>query len=245
MKKIIEIKNLNKSFNQQLVLKNINLDIYQGEVLCIIGSSGSGKSTLLRCLNLLEEPDNGTIIFDGINLTEKKLNINQHRANLGMVFQSFNLFNNKTVLGNLILAPMTVLKLSKNEAIERALVNLDKVGMKEYAHRNPSTLSGGQKQRVAIARALTMNPKIILFDEPTSALDPEMVGEVLTVMKNLALTGITMAVVTHEMNFARDVATRVIFMDDGKIIEEGKPSNIFTNPVEARTKEFLKRIINN
>lgn len=245
MKKIIEIKNLNKSFNHQLVLKNINLDIYQGEVLCIIGSSGSGKSTLLRCLNLLEESDNGTIIFDDINITEHKLNINRHRANLGMVFQSFNLFNNKTVLGNLILAPMTVLKLSKNEAIERALVNLDKVGMKEYAHRNPSTLSGGQKQRVAIARALTMNPKIILFDEPTSALDPEMVGEVLTVMKNLALTGITMAVVTHEMNFARDVATRVIFMDDGKIIEEGKPSNIFTNPVETRTKEFLKRIINN
>lgn len=243
MNKVIEIKNLNKSFNNQHVLKDINLDIYQSEVLCIIGSSGSGKSTLLRCLNLLEEPDSGTIIFDDVDLTKKKINLNEHRANLGMVFQSFNLFNNKTVLGNLILAPMTVLKLSLAEATNRALENLDKVGMKEFAHRSPLTLSGGQKQRVAIARALTMNPKIILFDEPTSALDPEMVGEVLTVMKDLALSGITMAVVTHEMSFARDVASRIIFMDDGRIIEEGKPYDIFTNPAEKRTKEFLKRII--
>jgi putative lysine transport system ATP-binding protein len=226
-----------------VVLKDINLDIYEKEVVCIIGSSGSGKSTLLRCLNLLEQPDSGVINFLGTNITNDKINLNQLRTNIGMVFQSFNLFNNQTVLGNLILAPMKVLKLSKEEATKIALKNLDKVGMKDFAYRNPLTLSGGQKQRVAIARALTMSPKIILFDEPTSALDPEMVGEVLETMKELAQSGITMIVVTHEMSFAKEVASRVIFMDGGIVVEAGKPSEIFINPKEARTKEFLRRIL--
>jgi len=242
MKKIIEIKNLEKSFDNNLVLKDINLDIYEKEVVCIIGSSGSGKSTLLRCINLLEQPDSGVIRFEDIDITSK-VNINKLRNNIGMVFQSFNLFNNKNVLDNLILAPMKVKKMKKDQAILLALENLDKVGMKEFAYRSPSTLSGGQKQRVAIARALTNSPKIILFDEPTSALDPEMVGEVLSVMKDLAASGITMIVVTHEMSFAKDVASRVIFMDDGVVVEAGHPDDIFTNPKEIRTKEFLKRII--
>jgi putative lysine transport system ATP-binding protein len=241
---IIKIRNLKKAFGDQVVLKDINLDVLEGEVVCLIGSSGSGKSTLLRCLNLLETPDGGSIYFNGVDILNNKINLNKLRTELGMVFQNFNLFNNKTVLGNLILAPMKVLKLSKEEATARALENLRKVGMEEFADRAPETLSGGQKQRVAIARALTMNPKVLLFDEPTSALDPEMVGEVLLVMKDLAASGMTMIVVTHEMAFAREVASRVIFMDQGIILEAGKPEEILENPKEARTQEFLKRILN-
>lgn len=241
---IIKIRNLKKAFGDQVVLKDINLDVLEGEVVCLIGSSGSGKSTLLRCLNLLETPDGGSIYFNGVDILNNKINLNKLRTELGMVFQNFNLFNNKTVLGNLILAPMKVLKLSKEEATARALENLRKVGMEEFADRAPETLSGGQKQRVAIARALTMNPKVLLFDEPTSALDPEMVGEVLLVMKDLAASGMTMIVVTHEMAFAREVASRIIFMDQGIILEAGKPEEILENPKEARTQEFLKRILN-
>ncbi len=240
---IIEIKNLKKSFGDNVVLKDINLEVNEREVLCLIGSSGSGKSTLLRCLNLLETPDSGIIRFNNADIISEKVNINQLRAELGMVFQNFNLFNNLTVLGNLILAPMKVLKMSKINAINRAMENLSKVGMQDFAERAPQTLSGGQKQRVAIARALTMNPKILLFDEPTSALDPEMVGEVLLVMKELAESGMTMIVVTHEMAFAREVASRVIFMDQGIILEEGKPEEILERPKENRTKEFLRRIL--
>lgn len=241
---IIKIRNLKKAFGDQVVLKDINLDVLEGEVVCLIGSSGSGKSTLLRCLNLLETPDGGSIYFNGVDILNNKINLNKLRTELGMVFQNFNLFNNKTVLGNLILAPMKVLKLSKEEATARALENLRKVGMEEFADRAPETLSGGQKQRVAIARALTMNPKVLLFDEPTSALDPEMVGEVLLVMKDLAASGMTMIVVTHEMAFAREVASRIIFIDQGIILEAGKPEEILENPKEARTQEFLKRILN-
>lgn len=241
---IIEIRNLRKAFGDHVVLKDINLQVEEGEVICLIGSSGSGKSTLLRCINLLETPDGGNIIFDGIDITNEKVNLNKLRTELGMVFQNFNLFKNLNVMGNLILAPMKVLKLSKEEAQIRALENLKKVGMEEFAHRSTETLSGGQKQRVAIARALTMNPKVLLFDEPTSALDPEMVGEVLLVMKELAASGMTMIVVTHEMSFAREVASRVIFMDQGVILESGSPEEVLGNPKEARTKEFLKRILN-
>lgn len=243
MKKILEIKNLQKSYNNQVILKDINLDIYEKEVICIIGSSGSGKSTLLRCLNLLEDVDFGSIIFNDVDIVKEKIDVNKLRTNIGMVFQSFNLFNNKNVLDNLCLAPIKVLKLTKDEAVKRALENLDKVGMKDYANRSVNTLSGGQKQRVAIARSLTMNPKIMLFDEPTSALDPMMVGEVLSVMKNLAHDGMTMVVVTHEMEFAKEVANRVIYMDDGYIIEETNAKEIFSNPKEERTKEFLKRVL--
>lgn len=241
---IIEIRNLRKAFGDHVVLKDINLQVEEGEVICLIGSSGSGKSTLLRCINLLETPDGGNIIFDGIDITNEKVNLNKLRTELGMVFQNFNLFKNLNVMGNLILAPMKVLKLSKEEAQIRALENLKKVGMEEFAHRSTETLSGGQKQRIAIARALTMNPKVLLFDEPTSALDPEMVGEVLLVMKELAASGMTMIVVTHEMSFAREVASRVIFMDQGVILESGSPEEVLGNPKEARTKEFLKRILN-
>jgi len=240
---IIEIKNLRKAFGGQEVLKDINLKVEEGEVICLIGSSGSGKSTLLRCVNLLEIPDGGSIVFNGTDILSQKVNLNKLRTEIGMVFQNFNLFRNLTVLGNLILAPMKVLKMKKEEAVSRARENLRKVGMEEFAERSPETLSGGQKQRVAIARALTMNPKVMLFDEPTSALDPEMVGEVLEVMKDLAASGMTMIVVTHEMSFAKEVATRVIFMDQGIILEEGAPEEILTNPQEARTKEFLKRIL--
>ncbi|HHZ12129.1 MAG TPA: amino acid ABC transporter ATP-binding protein [Acholeplasmataceae bacterium] len=240
---IIEIKNLRKAFGGQEVLKDINLKVEEGEVICLIGSSGSGKSTLLRCVNLLEIPDGGSIVFNGTDILSQKVNLNKLRTEIGMVFQNFNLFRNLTVLGNLILAPMKVLKMKKEEAVSRARENLRKVGMEEFAERSPETLSGGQRQRVAIARALTMNPKVMLFDEPTSALDPEMVGEVLEVMKDLAASGMTMIVVTHEMSFAKEVATRVIFMDQGIILEEGAPEEILTNPQEARTKEFLKRIL--
>ncbi|MGB7530386.1 MAG: amino acid ABC transporter ATP-binding protein [Bacilli bacterium] len=240
---IIEISNLRKAFGSQEVLKDINLRVEEGEVICLIGSSGSGKSTLLRCINLLEQPDGGSILFNDVDILSRKVNLNKLRTEIGMVFQSFNLFKNLTVLGNLMLAPVKVLKVKKEEARVRALENLRKVGMEEFAERSPETLSGGQKQRVAIARALAMNPKLLLFDEPTSALDPEMVGEVLEVMKELAASGMTMIVVTHEMSFAREVASRVIFMDQGIILEEGAPEEILKNPKEARTQEFLKRIL--
>lgn len=240
---ILIVEHLSKSFGNAQVLKEINLTVNEGEVLCIIGSSGSGKSTLLRCLNLLEIPDGGNILFNGVSLTIEKVKLNELRTKIGMVFQSFNLFNNLNVLDNVMLAQTTVLKRTKEEAKQIAIANLKKVGMDDFLQRSPQTLSGGQKQRVAIARALAMNPKIILFDEPTSALDPEMVGEVLQVMQNLAKEGMTMVVVTHEMAFAKDVATRVIFMDDGYIVEEGRPEEIFSAPKEARTKEFLKRVL--
>ncbi|HHU23878.1 MAG: amino acid ABC transporter ATP-binding protein [Bacilli bacterium] len=240
---ILTVEHLSKSFGNEQVLKDINLTVNEGEVLCIIGSSGSGKSTLLRCLNLLEIPDGGNITFNGVSLTNHKVKLNELRTKIGMVFQSFNLFNNLNVLDNVILAQTTVLKRTKEEAKQIAIANLKKVGMDEFLQRSPQTLSGGQKQRVAIARALAMNPQIILFDEPTSALDPEMVGEVLQVMQDLAKEGMTMMVVTHEMAFAKDVAIRVIFMDEGRIVEEGRPEVIFSSPKEARTKEFLKRIL--
>lgn len=243
MKKIIEIKDLEKSFSNNLVLNNINLDIYEKEVVCIIGPSGSGKSTLLRTINLLEDIDKGSIKFQDVEITNNNVDINKLRTKIGMVFQSFNLFNNKSVLNNLILAPTKILKMPKSEAIELAYRNLEKVGMHNYAYRNVATLSGGQQQRVAISRSLMMNPDIMLFDEPTSALDPYVVGEVLNVMKDLASSGMTMIIVTHEMEFAKQVATRVIYMDEGKIIEDNKPEIIFSNPQETKTKEFLKRII--
>lgn len=245
MNKIMAIKNLSKAFDNLEVLKDLSVDIYEKEVLCIIGPSGSGKSTFLRCLNLLEDVDNGEIIFDGVDITSNKVDINKLRTQIGMVFQSFNLFNNKNVIENLTLAPIKILKMTKEEANELALINLDKVGMKDFAYRSVQTLSGGQKQRVAIARALMMNPKILLFDEPTSALDPLVVGEVLTVMKDLAMSGMTMVVVTHEMGFASSVATRVIYMDEGRIIEDDLPEVIFKNPRNEKTKEFLGRILNN
>ena len=240
-KPILEIQNIHKRFGQQYVLNGINLDVYEKEVVTIIGSSGSGKTTLLRCLNLLNEPDDGHIFFMGSDLMDPKTNLEALRMHIGMVFQSFNLFNQKTVLDNCILAPIKLLKLSKEEAIDRAMTFLKKVGMQDFAHQQASRLSGGQKQRVAIARALCMNPTIMLFDEPTSALDPEMVGEVLQIMKNLANEGMTMVIVTHEMAFAKEVSDRVVFMDQGVIAEMGKPEEILVNPKEERTRSFLKR----
>jgi len=243
MNPIIEIRDLKKSFGKNEVLKQINLDIYPQEVLCIIGSSGSGKSTLLRCLNLLEEPDGGSIVFEGTNLLSNGININQLRTRMGMVFQSFNLFNNMNVLDNCTLALKKVLNTPKEDAEKIALDCLKSVGMADFAYQSPLSLSGGQKQRVAIARALAMNPHILLFDEPTSALDPEMVGEVLEVMKKLAVSGMTMVVGTHEMGFAKEVANRVVFMDGGTILETGTPETIFSNPKEERTRNFLKRVL--
>ena len=239
MTSIIKIEHLKKSFYGNEVLKDINLEINKGEVVCIIGSSGSGKSTLLRCLNLLETPTDGNIYYNGVSTLDKDCNVEKLRTNMTMVFQQFNLFNNKTVLGNCTLAQTKVLKRTKQEAEEIALEKLKAVGLSERINYKVSKISGGQKQRVAIARALCMNPEVILFDEPTSALDPEMVGEVLEVMKELASTGITMIVVTHEMNFARNVADRVIFMDNGIILEQGTPNEIFENPKHERTKAFL------
>ena len=238
---IIEIKNLKKSYNQLEVLKGVNVNVKKGEVVSIIGSSGSGKSTLLRCINLLEEPDDGQIIYNGVDILNSKININELRQSIGMCFQQFNLFNNKNVLDNCTLALRKLKKLSKSDAESIAMKELKKVGMDAFATKKVTKLSGGQKQRVAIARALCMNPTIMLFDEPTSALDPELVGEVLDVMKNLANEGMTMMVVTHEMSFAKDVSTHVIFMDNGVILEEGTPDEIFNNPQKERTKEFLKR----
>lgn len=243
MNKILEIKNLKKSFSTQEVLKDISLNIYEKEVVCIIGPSGSGKSTFLRCINLLEDVDSGSINFNGIDITSDKVDINKLRTHIGMVFQSFNLFNNKNVIENLTLAPIKILKMDKAEANNLALENLDKVGMKDFAYRSVDTLSGGQKQRVAIARALMMNPKILLFDEPTSALDPMVVGEVLSVMRDLAKSGMTMIVVTHEMSFANSVASRVIYMDEGMIIEDDLSEVIFKNPKNEKTRSFLANFL--
>lgn len=244
MENIIEIKNIKKSFEKgNSVLNGINLSIKKGEVVCIIGPSGSGKSTFIRCINLLEYPDEGDILFKSESILNRKFKLNNYRTKVGMVFQNFNLFNNMNVLDNCILATTKVLKIDHNKAVEQALYYLQIVGLKDFAYKNVNTLSGGQKQRVAIARALCMNPEVILFDEPTSALDPEMVNEVLDVIKNLANEGMTMVIVTHEMNFARDVATRVIFMDYGKILEEGTPGEIFLDPKNDRTKDFLKRVL--
>ncbi|ACO17793.1 ABC transporter ATP-binding protein [Streptococcus pneumoniae] len=241
---ILEIKHLKKSYGQNEVLKDISLTVHKGEVISIIGSSGSGKSTFLRSINLLETPTDGQILYHGQNVLEKGYDLTQYREKLGMVFQSFNLFENLNVLENTIVAQTTVLKRERTEAEKIAKENLEKVGMGErYWQAKPKQLSGGQKQRVAIARALSMNPDAILFDEPTSALDPEMVGEVLKIMQDLAQEGLTMIVVTHEMEFARDVSHRVIFMDKGVSAEEGKPEDLFTNPKEDRTKEFLQRYL--
>lgn len=224
-------------------LDHVSMEIQKGEVVVIIGPSGSGKSTFLRSLNLLEHPTDGTILFDGVNITDKKVNINHHRQKMGMVFQHFNLFPNMTILRNMTLAPMKLLKISKAEAESKALELLDRVGLKDRANDYPNQLSGGQKQRVAIVRALCMEPEVMLFDEPTSALDPEMVGEVLDVMRNLAQQGNTMVVVTHEMGFAKEVASRVVFMADGMIIEQGSPEQIFTNPKSERLKAFLAKVL--
>lgn len=242
---ILEIKNIHKKFDDQVVLSGINLDVHEKEVVSIIGTSGSGKTTLLRCLNLLNEPNDGHIIFLGDDLMDQSTDIDHLRMRMGMVFQSFNLFNNKTVLENCTLAPIKLLKTDKITAELNALKLLDKVGMKDFAYAPVGQLSGGQKQRVAIARALAMNPKIMLFDEPTSALDPEMVGEVLQVIKQLALEGMTMVIVTHEMSFAKEVSDRVVFMDQGVIAEMGSPEDIFEHPKEERTREFLKRFVKN
>ena len=243
MTKKVKVCNLIKNFGDLEVLKGINLEIEEGEGVCLIGPSGSGKSTVLRCLNRLEEATSGTIEVDGFEITNKKTDINKVRENIGMVFQQFNLFSNKTVKGNIMLAPVDLKKMTKEEAEEKAMELLARVGLAEKADVYPHQLSGGQQQRVAIARALAMNPDIMLFDEPTSALDPEMVGEVLAVMKELAQQGMTMVVVTHEMGFARDVADRVIFMADGVVVEEGMPEEIFSNPKESRTKEFLNCVL--
>lgn len=241
---ILEINHLKKAFGQNLVLKDISMTVKKGEVISIIGSSGSGKSTFLRSINLLETPSEGEILYHGENVLTKGYDLTTYREKLGMVFQSFNLFNNLNVLENAIVAQTTVLKRSRTEAEAIAKENLNKVGMTEqYWAAKPSQLSGGQKQRVAIARALSVNPEVILFDEPTSALDPEMVSEVLKTMQDLAKSGLTMIIVTHEMEFARDVSDRVIFMDKGLIAEEGSPQQIFENPQEARTKEFLQRFL--
>lgn len=241
---VFQINHLVKKFGDHEVLKDINLTVEKGEVISIIGSSGSGKSTLLRCLNLLEEPTSGEILFEGKNILEKGLNLSQYRAKVGMVFQQFNLFNNMTALTNAVVGQRKVLKRSKEEASATALSYFEKVGMSEFIHAKPSQLSGGQKQRVAIARTLSMNPDVVLFDEPTSALDPEMVGEVLSVMRELAKSGLTMLVVTHEMSFAREVSSRVVFMDDGVICEEGTPEEIFERPKKERTREFLSSVKN-
>ena len=240
---IIKINHLRKSFGENEVLKDISMDIHKGEVVTIIGSSGSGKSTFLRCTNLLEKPTGGEIMYNGENILAPKYNLPKYRTNVGMVFQSFNLFNNMNVLENCMSGQTTVLKRNKDEARKVALENLEKVGMERYIEAKPSQLSGGQKQRVAIARALSMDPDVMLFDEPTSALDPEMVGEVLNTIQDLAHTGLTMIIVTHEMEFAKDVSDRVIFMDKGVVAEEGTSDDIFVHPKEERTKEFLSRIL--
>ena len=241
--KKIQVSHLKKNFGPLEVLKDISNDIYEGEVVVVIGPSGSGKSTFLRCLNRLEERTAGQIIIDGVDITEKKVDINKVRENIGMVFQHFNLFNNLNVLDNMTLAPIELKKCSTEEAKERAREMLRKVGLEEKAESYPNQLSGGQKQRVAIARALCMQPDIMLFDEPTSALDPEMVGEVLKVMKDLAAEGMTMVVVTHEIGFAREVSDRILFMDGGYIIEEGTPDELLLHPREARTIDFLNKVL--
>ena len=240
---LIKTEGLEKAFGKVQVLKGITTEIHKGEVVVIIGPSGSGKSTFLRTLNLLEEPTGGKIYFEGVDITDPKININKHRQKMGMVFQQFNLFPHMTVLKNMTLAPMKLLKLSKADAEKRATELLDRVGLADRANAYPNQLSGGQKQRVAIVRALCMQPDVMLFDEPTSALDPEMVGEVLGVMKKLAEDGMTMAVVTHEMGFAGEVADRVLFIDEGIIMEEGTPEEVFGNPKSPRLKDFLSKVI--
>ena len=242
-KPIIEVKDLKKSFGTLQVLKGINTEVQKGEVVVVIGPSGSGKSTFLRCLNLLETPTAGSIYVDGAEITDPKCDINLHRQKMGMVFQHFNLFNNMTILRNMTLAPMTLLKKSKEDAEAQALALLRRVGLEDKANAYPSQLSGGQKQRIAIVRALCMAPEVMLFDEPTSALDPEMVGEVLDVMKELAQDGMTMVVVTHEMGFAREVGSRVLFMDEGVIMEENEPHEFFANPKCERLQSFLAKVL--
>jgi len=240
---LIKVVDLHKSFGNLEVLKGINTEIQKGEVVCVIGASGSGKSTFLRCLNLLEEPTKGEIYIDGISLVEHKKDINRLRQKVGMVFQQFNLFPHMTVLENIMLAPVKVKRIPEEEARRKAIELLRKVGLSDKDDVYPSQLSGGQKQRVAIARALAMDPEVMLFDEPTSALDPEMVGEVLAVMKQLALEGMTMVVVTHEMGFAREVGDRILFMDEGVILEEGTPEELFGNPKKERTRAFLSKVL--
>ena len=242
---LISVRELTKKFDGMAVhaLNGITLDIHKGEVVFVIGPSGSGKSTFLRCLNLLETPTAGTIFFEGVDITDKKTDINLHRRKMGMVFQQFNLFPHMTIMKNLTIAPMKLLKVSKEEAEETAMSLLERVGLADRAGAYPNQLSGGQKQRIAIVRALCMKPDVMLFDEPTSALDPEMVGEVLAVMRELAEEKMTMVVVTHEMAFAREVASRVIFMDNGSVVEENDPKNLFENPVSDRLKSFLSKVI--
>ena len=253
-KLVLSVKDLRKDFGTNQVLKGIDLDVYEKDVVAIIGPSGCGKSTFLRCLNCLEDPTSGQIIFDEVDIADPRVDINVHRQNMGMVFQQFNLFNNKTVLENIMLAPVTIYtkkaksqgksaKQWKEECRENALALLRRIGLEDKANVYPSTLSGGQKQRVAIVRALAMNPKVMLFDEPTSALDPEMVGEVLSLIKEVADEGMTMVIVTHEMGFAREVASRVIFMDEGVIAEQGTPEMVFDNPQNPRTKQFLNAVL--
>ena len=240
---MIKVENLTKSFGELEVLKGINQEIKDGEVVVVIGPSGSGKSTFLRCLNLLESPTSGKIFVDNDEITSKKIDINKVREEMGMVFQSFNLFNNLNILDNITLAPTLVKKMDKTKAEEKARELLARVGLPDKAQAFPKSLSGGQKQRIAIARALAMNPKVMLFDEPTSALDPEMVGEVLDIMKDLAKEGMTMVVVTHEMGFAREVGDRILFMDGGYIVEEGSPEEVFGNPKNERTQNFLAKVL--
>mgnify|MGYP000264484432 CR=1 FL=1 len=242
-KPIIEVKDLKKSFGTLEVLKGINTEVQRGEVVVVIGPSGSGKSTFLRCLNLLETPTAGSIYVDGAEITDPKCDINLHRQKMGMVFQHFNLFPHKTVLQNITMAPLALKKKSPEEAQKQAMELLERIGLADKANEYPNMLSGGQKQRIAIVRALAMDPEVMLFDEPTSALDPEMVGEVLDLMRDLAKDGMTMAVVTHEMGFAREVADRVVFMADGKILEEGSPMDIFDHPQDPRLQDFLSKVL--
>ncbi len=245
VKPVLEVKHLVKCFGDREILKNIDLNIQQGDVVSIIGASGSGKSTMLRCINMLEIPTSGEILYHGEHITDTNKEITLYRTKVGMVFQQFNLFNNMTVLENCMVGPVKVLKKSNEFAKKIALKYLDKVGMAQYMNAKPSQLSGGQKQRVAIARALAIEPEVLLFDEPTSALDPQMVGEVLAVMRELAKEGLTMIIVTHEMAFARDVSTRVVFMADGVVVEDTSPDELFTHPKNQRTKDFLSRFTNN
>lgn len=238
---VLEVRHLSKTFGKNVVLRDVDFNVDAGDVTCIIGASGSGKSTLLRCINMLETPTTGEIMFHGVDITDKKVNVASYRSKVGMVFQSFNLFNNMTVLENCMVGQIKVLKRGKEEARKNAMKYLEKVGMAPYINAKPKQISGGQKQRVAIARALAMEPEALLFDEPTSALDPQMVGEVLAVMRTLAKEGLTMIIVTHEMAFARDVSNHVVFMADGVIEEQGKPADLFGNPRKARTQEFLSR----
>ena len=242
-KVLIEVKDLCKSFGDKKILKNINVNIYEGDVVCVIGPSGSGKSTFLRCLNRMEEASSGSIIFEGTDIVDKKTDIDKHRQKMGMVFQQFNLFPHMTVLKNLTVAPMKLQGISEKEANEYAIKLLEKVGLADRANAYPNQLSGGQQQRIAICRALCMKPDVMLFDEPTSALDPEMVGEVLNVMKDLAEQKMTMVVVTHEMGFAREVSNRVMFLDGGDFVEENKPVEFFTNPKNERLKTFLSKVL--